>query len=59
MSPDGRWVAYNSNESGTWEVYVARFPDFTSRRRVSIAGGVQPKWRGDGKELFYLAPDSR
>ncbi len=58
VSPDGRWAAYNSDESGTWEVYVARFPAFTSRRRVSTAGGVQPKWRGDGKELFYLALDS-
>ncbi len=58
VSPDGRWVAYNSDESGTWEVYVARFPAFTSRRRVSTAGGVQPKWRRDGKELFYLALDS-
>jgi hypothetical protein len=58
VSPDGRWAAYNSNESGTWEVYVARFPAFTSRRRVSTAGGVQPQWRRDGKELFYLALDS-
>jgi Tol biopolymer transport system component len=58
VSPDGHWVAYNSNESGAWEVYVARFPDFTSSRRVSVAGGVQPKWRGDGKELFYLAADA-
>jgi DNA-binding winged helix-turn-helix (wHTH) protein len=57
VSPDGRWVAYNSDESGTWDVYVARFPSFTSRRRVSVAGGVQPKWRGDSRELFYLAPD--
>lgn len=58
VSPDGRWAAYNSDESGAWEVYVARFPTFTSRRRVSTAGGVQPKWRRDGKELFYLALDS-
>jgi hypothetical protein len=58
VSPDGRWIAYNSNESGTWEVYVVRFPEFTSRRLVSSAGGVQPHWRADGRELFYLAPDS-
>jgi serine/threonine protein kinase/outer membrane protein assembly factor BamB len=58
VSPDGRWIAFNSDETGAWEVYVARFPDFTSRRRVSSSGGVQPKWRGDGKELFYLAMDS-
>jgi hypothetical protein len=58
VSPDGRWIAYNSDESGAWEVYVARFPDFTARRRVSNAGGVEPHWRADGKELFYLAQDS-
>jgi Tol biopolymer transport system component len=58
VSPNARWAAYNSDESGAWEVYVTRFPTFTSRRRVSTAGGVQPKWRRDGKELFYLALDS-
>ena len=57
VSPDGRWIAFNSEETKTWEVYVARFPGFTDKRRVSVAGGVQPKWRGDGRELFYLAPD--
>lgn len=57
VSPDGRWVAYNADESGRWEVYVARFPDFTSKRQISIAGGVQPQWRADGSELFYLALD--
>jgi DNA-binding winged helix-turn-helix (wHTH) protein/Tol biopolymer transport system component len=57
VSPDGRWIAFNSNESNAWEVYVARFPDFTDKQRVSVAGGVQPKWRGNGRELFYLAPD--
>ena len=58
VSPDGRWVAFNSNESGDWEIYVATFPAHTSKRRVSSAGGVQPHWRGDGRELFYLARDS-
>ena len=57
VSPDGRWIAFNSDESKAWEVYVARFPEFTPKRLVSIAGGVQPRWRGDGRELFYLAPD--
>jgi hypothetical protein len=56
VSPDGRWVAYN-DESGRWEVYVAAFPTFTSKRQVSNAGGVQPQWRRDGRELFYLGPD--
>jgi Tol biopolymer transport system component len=57
VSPDGRWVAYNADESGRWEVYVARFPDFTSKRQISSAGGVQPQWSGDGRELFYLGLD--
>ena len=57
VSPDGRWVAFNADESGRWEVYVAAFPAFTSKRQVSSGGGVQPQWRADGRELFYLAPD--
>src|SRR5262245_1944932 len=57
FSPDGKWVAYNSDESGRQEVYVAPFPATGSRWQVSAAGGVQPRWRGDGHELFYLTPD--
>jgi Tol biopolymer transport system component len=57
VSPDGRWVAYNTGESGRWEVYVASFPSFTERRQVSNNGGVQGFWRKDGRELFYLALD--
>jgi Tol biopolymer transport system component len=57
VSPDGRWVAFNSDESGRWEVYVAAFPQFTSKHQVSAAGGVQPRWRGDGRELFFLSPN--
>jgi Tol biopolymer transport system component len=57
VSPDGRWVAFNTNESGRWEVYVASFPTFTSKRQISSGGGVQAQWRADGRELFYLAPD--
>ena len=57
VSSDGRWVAFNSDESGRWEVYVATFPEFTSKRQLSIAGGVEPQWRGDGRELFYLGLD--
>jgi dipeptidyl aminopeptidase/acylaminoacyl peptidase len=53
-SPNGQWVAFNANESGRFEVYVAKFPQFTERRQISIAGGVQPLWRRDGRELFYL-----
>jgi eukaryotic-like serine/threonine-protein kinase len=57
VSPDGQWVAFDSYESGRWEVYVAAFPTFTSKRQVSNGGGVQPQWRRDGRELFYLGPD--
>ena len=57
VSVDGRWVAFNSDESGQWEVYVATFPAFTSKKQVSSGGGAQPQWRDDGRELFYLAPD--
>jgi hypothetical protein len=56
VSPDGRWITYASNESGQWEIYVAAFPSFGSRRQVSNAGGMGPVWRADGKELFYLSP---
>lgn len=57
VSPDGKMIAFNSDESGRWEVYIATFPAFTQKRQVSNAGGMQPRWRHDGKELFYLAAD--
>ncbi|MGA7565278.1 MAG: protein kinase [Terriglobales bacterium] len=59
FSPDGKWVAYSSNESGRWEIYVTSFPDAHGKWQVSSAGGSQPRWRGDGKELFYLSTDSK
>ena len=59
FSPDVRWLAYTSNESGSPEVYVRAFPDAGARQRVSVHGGAQPRWRRDGKELFYLALDGR
>jgi eukaryotic-like serine/threonine-protein kinase len=59
FSPDGRWVAYASNESGRWEIYVTSFPGAQGKWQVSNAGGTQPRWRGDGKELFYLSPDEK
>jgi dipeptidyl aminopeptidase/acylaminoacyl peptidase len=59
FSPDGRWVAYASNESGTYQVYVQSFPSSGSKWQVSTNGGAQPQWRRDGKELFYLAPDRK
>ena len=59
FSPDGKWIAYVSDESGKSEVYVRSFPASGSKLLVSIAGGLQPKWRGDGKEIFYLAPGDK
>jgi Tol biopolymer transport system component len=57
VSPDGRWLAYISNESGRYEVYVVPFRRRGERVRVSTDGGGQPHWRGDGKELFFLSLD--
>ena len=59
LSRDGRWLAYTSNESGTWEVYVQPFPALDRKWRVSPDGGSRPAWRRDGSELFYTAPDQR
>jgi eukaryotic-like serine/threonine-protein kinase len=59
FSPDGKWVAYASNESGRWEVYVTSFPEARGKWQVSAEGGEQPRWRGDGKELFYLSADAK
>jgi len=53
FSPDGRFVAYVSNESGSNEVYVRTFPDGNGRWQVSVGGGGNPRWRRDGKELFF------
>ena len=58
VSPDGRWLAYESNESGRFEIYVRPFPDVNSGRwQVSTMGGTQPLWAHNGQELFYVAPD--
>jgi len=57
FSPDGKWVAYASNETGKWEIYVTSFPEARGKWQVSSGGGEQPRWRSDGKELFYLAAD--
>ena len=59
FSPDGRWLAYGSNESGRWEIYVTSFPDAHGKWQISNGGGDQPKWRRDGKELFYITPDGK
>jgi Tol biopolymer transport system component len=59
FSPDGRWVAYQSNESGRFEIYVRPFPGPGGPVPISTAGGVYPRWSHDGKELYYIAPDAK
>jgi Tol biopolymer transport system component len=59
LSPDDRWLAYTSQESGSRDVWVQDFPTATRRFQISTAGGVQPQWRGDSRELFYLSFDGR
>jgi hypothetical protein len=59
FSPDGKWVAFSSNETGRYEVYAQPFPPTGAKWQVSTNGGVQPQWRRDGKELYYLGPDRR
>jgi Tol biopolymer transport system component len=56
ISADGKWVTYASNESGEWEIYVTTFPSAAGKWQVSRGGGTEPRWRADGKELFYLGP---
>ena len=59
FSPNTRWVVYASDESGTFEVYVRPFPAASGQTQISIAGGTQPEWRRDGKELFYISADGK
>lgn len=56
FSPGGKWLAYQSNESGVDEIYVMDFPGMSVRRRISPAGGTEPRWARDGKEILYVAP---
>jgi eukaryotic-like serine/threonine-protein kinase len=59
FSPDGRWLAYQSDESGNYEVYLSPFPAGGAKWQVSQGGGAQPEWGHDGKELYYLAPGGK
>jgi eukaryotic-like serine/threonine-protein kinase len=59
LSPDAQWLAYSSDEAGVYEIYVQSFPAGGGKRQVSRGGGIGPHWRGDGKELFYHAPDGK
>lgn len=58
FSPDGRWIAYMSDESGQFEVYIRPFPGPGGKRQVSISGGAFPRWRRDGKELYYITTEN-
>jgi len=57
ISPDGRWIAYVTEQSGAGEVWARRYPQMDEARQVSVGGGGQPQWRSDQSELFYLSPD--
>jgi hypothetical protein len=59
FSPDGKWIAYNSNETGRHEVFLVPFKAQAQRIRVSNNGAVQPRWRADGRELYYLDLEGR
>jgi eukaryotic-like serine/threonine-protein kinase len=59
FSQDGKWVAYMSDESSSPQIYVQSFPTLTGKWQVSTAGGTQPRWRRDGKELFYVSSEGK
>ena len=59
LSPDGQWIAYTSDASGVFEVYVQHFPVTAAKWQVSRGGGQQPVWSPDGRELFYISPDKQ
>ena len=59
FSPDGKWVAYESNESGRFEIYVQPFPGPGGKFQISANGGAQPRWNKNGKEIFYVSLDSK
>jgi eukaryotic-like serine/threonine-protein kinase len=59
FSPDGKWIAFHAAIQGSPEIFAVRFPATGERWQLSTGGGVQPRWRSDGRELFYLAPDGQ
>jgi len=59
FSPDGRWVAYATNESGRFEIVVQPFPEPGGKSQASTSGGISPRWRADSKELYFIAPDGK
>src|SRR5262249_9617237 len=59
FSPDSKWIAYQSNESGQFEIYVRPFPGPGGKVQISSNGGAQPRWNKNGKEIFYVSLDSK
>ena len=59
ISPDGHWMAYTSNSTGSNEIFVQPFPTGEGKWRISTAGGIAARWRGDSKELYYVAADNK
>src|SRR5262249_3839448 len=59
FSPDGKWIAYQSNESGRFEIYVQPFPGPGGKFQISSNGGAQPRWNKNGKEILYVSLDSK
>jgi Tol biopolymer transport system component len=59
VSPDGRWIAYQTSESGQPEIVVRAFPESRGIVRVSTGGGAAPRWRADGKEIYFVAPNGK
>jgi Tol biopolymer transport system component len=57
FSPDGNWLAYQSDKSGRFEIYLQPFPKADRESKISTGGGQRPFWRGDGRELYFVAPD--
>ena len=57
ISPDGKWVAYSASKTGRFEIYVQPFPLTGSPRPISTDGGLEPRWRGDSHELYFISPD--
>ena len=59
LEPSPRWVAYASDESGRYEIYIDAFPEPRGKKRISISGGRSPQWGGGGRELFYVSPENK
>ncbi len=59
ISPDGKWIAYVSNESSQNQIYLESFPERTGKWQVSTGGGIQPRWSGDGRRIYFLSPDDK